>query len=161
MRVSPSFGLRPETVQHAMNCFARFVRLLLGTSAIADRKVECGASLVVLGVQVDLGHSGFRMRPAREKAAKCVAAVQQALASGVLNAGGCRCYHGSANCPWHSAHPCTQAVQRSWPGGSVGPHSFSSTAWAVPCYDRCSINAARGMVCEVACIACGLVPSPP
>ena len=35
-----------------MNCFARLVRLLLGDSAIAERKLECGEELEVLGVIV-------------------------------------------------------------------------------------------------------------
>ncbi len=36
---------------HAMTCFARLVRLLLGADAIADRKLEYGTQLLVLGMQ--------------------------------------------------------------------------------------------------------------
>ena len=41
-----------ETVAHATDCIARLVRLLLGSTAIADRKLEYGASLVILGVRL-------------------------------------------------------------------------------------------------------------
>ncbi len=35
-----------------MNTFARLVRAILGTTAIADRKLEWGAELEILGVVV-------------------------------------------------------------------------------------------------------------
>ena len=40
----------PSTMEHAMQCFARLVRLLLGPEAIADRKLEYGKQLLVLGM---------------------------------------------------------------------------------------------------------------
>ena len=43
---------RPETTEHAMNCMARLVRVLLGETAISEKKLESGPSLVVLGVKV-------------------------------------------------------------------------------------------------------------
>ena len=43
---------RPAVMEHAANSFARLVRLLLGQSAIAARKLEYGMTLVVLGLQV-------------------------------------------------------------------------------------------------------------
>lgn len=50
--VDDFFGIeRPETAEHAMNVFARLVRLLLGQTAIAERKLEHGSVLVVLGMQ--------------------------------------------------------------------------------------------------------------
>ena len=78
---------RAETVAHAMGCFARLVRLLLGPSSIADRKLEYGATLVVLGVQVSPLEAGFRMLPAKAKALKCQRTIEAALASGVLRVG--------------------------------------------------------------------------
>ena len=43
------FWVRPETIEHAMNCLARLIRLLLGDDAIAKEKMECGMSLTILG----------------------------------------------------------------------------------------------------------------
>ena len=63
---------KPAVLQHAMECFARLIRLLLGSSSIAPRKLECGANLIVLGVHIESFHSGYRCRPAREKADKCL-----------------------------------------------------------------------------------------
>ena len=78
---------RGETVAHAMGCFARLVRLLLGSSAIADRKLEYGATLVVLGVEVSPLADGFLMRPAKDKKAKCIRAIETALKCNVLRSG--------------------------------------------------------------------------
>ena len=43
---------RPETVEHGLDTFVRLVRAVLGQSAIADSKVECGMNLVILGILV-------------------------------------------------------------------------------------------------------------
>ena len=57
--VDDSFALeRIDSLQHGMGCFARLVRALLGPSAIAADKLECGRSLVVLGVQLHLKPEG-------------------------------------------------------------------------------------------------------
>ena len=51
--VDDYFGLdSPDTVKHAMECFARLLRALLGATAAAEGKLEWGSSLVVLGMQV-------------------------------------------------------------------------------------------------------------
>ena len=39
---------------HTMECFARLVRLLLGQDAMADRKLEFGKQLLVLGMQASV-----------------------------------------------------------------------------------------------------------
>ncbi len=43
---------RPDTIAHAMETFARLVRLLLGSSAISDQKLEYGCQLLILGMKV-------------------------------------------------------------------------------------------------------------
>ena len=45
-------GCRPETMEHCKWIFARLVRMLLGQSAIAERKLLAGKSLVILGIMV-------------------------------------------------------------------------------------------------------------
>ena len=86
--VDDFFGLeREETVEHAMQCFARLVRVLMGATAIADRKLECGRTLCVLGVDLSLSVKGYTCRPSKDKAGKCIAAIKEALACGHLSSG--------------------------------------------------------------------------
>ena len=86
--VDDFFGVeRSETVKHAMYCLARLVRVLLGTTAIADRKLEFGASLVVLGITVAPSTNGFKMAPAVEKAQKCSRMIETALRIRKLSSG--------------------------------------------------------------------------
>ena len=59
--------IRTGTAKHALKCFARLVRVLLGTSAVADEKCEVGESLVVLGVEVQMSQKGYSFRPAADK----------------------------------------------------------------------------------------------
>ena len=39
-------------MDHALQCFVRLIRAVLGHSSIADKKVEFGMKLVILGVEV-------------------------------------------------------------------------------------------------------------
>ena len=78
---------RPETLQHAELCVARLVRLVLGETAIEDRKLAHGMSLVWLGVQINISEQGFRLRPALEKAKKCADVIDLALEQDFLSAG--------------------------------------------------------------------------
>ena len=70
-----------------MHCFARLVRLLMGATAIANKKLECGRSLHILGVEISLSVKGYTCRPAKEKLRKCIFAIKEALATGQLSAG--------------------------------------------------------------------------
>ena len=71
-------------MEHGKNCFARLVRLLLGSSAIAIDKLEHGASLCILGmlallffplslvhdgagVDVHMSRKGFSWKPTESK----------------------------------------------------------------------------------------------
>ena len=79
---------RPATVEHAMLCFARLVRAMLGPSSIALEKLAFGQSLTVLGVSVCLAHDRFVLRPDREKLEKCLVVMKAALeADGSLSSG--------------------------------------------------------------------------
>jgi hypothetical protein len=48
--VIPDRGVRPETMEHALQCLARLIRVLLGPTAVALNKLACGRTLDVLGV---------------------------------------------------------------------------------------------------------------
>ena len=41
---------RPETVEHALSCFVRLVRAILGPGSVSDEKIEFGRQLVILGI---------------------------------------------------------------------------------------------------------------
>lgn len=65
-------------------CSARLVRCLLGKSAIADRKLECGNPLTILGISVALKAEGICFRPEPVKVRKWLAQIQGALKSNWL-----------------------------------------------------------------------------
>ena len=54
--------------QHAKDCFARLVRALMGADAIAEKKLEYGNPLTVLGIDVEAGHEEVRATVNQEKA---------------------------------------------------------------------------------------------
>ena len=98
---------RSETVHQAMSIFAKLVRLMLGESAIAERKLEMGPLLVILGILVRafvlwLGlhafmlcfivkvmpfHWGVRLRIDESRRRKLLATINEALSSGQLHSG--------------------------------------------------------------------------
>ena len=47
-----------ENVQQSMEIFARLVRVCLGSSAIAQRKLQHGNPLTILGVDVEINQQG-------------------------------------------------------------------------------------------------------
>ena len=73
---------RLESMHHAMTCFARLVRALLGAGSIADNKLECGRGLCILGVDISMSRRGFQCRPAAGKIPKWVAIIDAAVAPG-------------------------------------------------------------------------------
>ena len=42
---------RRSTMKHALQCLVRLIKILLGPTAVAPKKIECGTSRVVLGVR--------------------------------------------------------------------------------------------------------------
>ena len=78
---------RKELVEHAMQCFARLTRLLLGHTSVSDRKLDFGASLLVLGIVVEPALNGIRFILSAEKAQKYREVICRALQSGYLSCG--------------------------------------------------------------------------
>jgi hypothetical protein len=73
--------------EHAMQCFARLVRALMGDDALKEEKPAAGESLDVLGLHIAHDKCGVIVRVNDEKAVKWSGAIDQALAAGVLSAG--------------------------------------------------------------------------
>ena len=67
---------RAQCMQHAMLCIARLVRAVLGPGAIEDRKLDCGCSLVVLGVRCRFDVAGLSLFPERTKVLKWIASIR-------------------------------------------------------------------------------------
>ena len=91
-----------ETIQHAKECFARLVRALLGTTAVAERKLEHGNPLVILGLLAEVTVQGVVFRPSADKVEKWMGRIQCALESGVLAPGAASKLAGALN--WTAQH---------------------------------------------------------
>ena len=94
----------PETVEHANEVFARLVRVLLGRTALQQKKMDHGSSMEVLGLIFDVNEQGVWCKPCPQKvAAVCLmlssitqhctqvakwsGILEAALDAGVLNPG--------------------------------------------------------------------------
>ena len=73
--------------RHAMRAFARLVRLLLGSDAICDKKLEYGNPHKILGVCVELARRYARCWPSGDKVAEWMYTISGALSTGMLSAG--------------------------------------------------------------------------
>ncbi|CAK0791693.1 unnamed protein product, partial [Prorocentrum cordatum] len=78
---------RPGAADHAMRCFARIVRVALGSDAVADAKLAHGAQLVVLGLLFSFCAQGVHCEPACDKRLKWSSAIRHALECGALHQG--------------------------------------------------------------------------
>ena len=65
--------------REAMMVFARLVKCLLGDDAIADKKLDCGAPLTVLGVTIHIKDEGLHLIPEPSKVTKWTAQVRPSL----------------------------------------------------------------------------------
>ena len=109
---------RSATAEHSMQVFARLTRLLLGQSAIADRKLEFGAQLPVLGMLVQPCSEGVRFTLCREKSTKWISEIDDALSIGRLECGAADKLAGRLM--WstqHLFHRCSLCAQ-------LGSHVF-------------------------------------
>ena len=73
--------------EHALGCLVRLVRALLGPSALAEHKRECGNPLVILGLRIKLSPAGMRATPSDDKAKKWLCRIAEAIRADKLTAG--------------------------------------------------------------------------
>jgi hypothetical protein len=86
--VDDFFGVEhPDCVAHALHCFKRIVRAIMGPEAIADMKCAFGSSLVVLGLDCSFRDAAAVVWPDEEKAAKWLAGIKCALDRGSFGPG--------------------------------------------------------------------------
>ena len=78
---------RAEVAEHAMNCFARIVRALLGHDSVNQKKLEWGMPLSILGVDVSIHYDRITMWPTADKIAKWLNVIRKATESSTLSAG--------------------------------------------------------------------------
>ena len=107
---------RPKCAEHAMWCMVRLIRAMFGCSAVADRKVDHGASLVCLGVLISPAEQGFRCELAKAKAEKCVTVISAALQQGILHPGTARKLSGMrmSHFSLATAHGISRAGRLCW-----------------------------------------------
>ena len=77
----------PQCTKHAMNSFARLVRILLGPDAVAPHKLVCGMPLEILGLGVAIDSSGISYWPSRDKVEKWSTTISSVLAAGRMRQG--------------------------------------------------------------------------
>ena len=75
---------KPETGEHAKLCFARIVRALLGSRAVADAKLEHGNPLIVLGIVFTPTPLGVWCKPSPDKIAKRTELLIENLRCGTM-----------------------------------------------------------------------------
>lgn len=76
-----------KTAEHAALCLARLFRALLGKESVADKKIEWGAMLTILGVDIMPNEMGCRCRPSRDKARRWCDSIAEALSNDLLMPG--------------------------------------------------------------------------
>ena len=80
----------------------RFVRLLLGEDAIADRKTEAGNPIVLLGVEVAITKHGMKSVPSEDKIQRWSDKIEEALLNNRLTSGEASKLSGQLQ--WSSSH---------------------------------------------------------
>ena len=89
-------------MEHASQCFARLVCVLLGKGAVAESKLVFGRELSILGVDVSLSWRGYKCRPTPDKVLKWIRTIEAALWTMKLSAGDASKLAGRLS--WGSAH---------------------------------------------------------
>ena len=79
--------MRRSLVSFEYARMARLVRVVLGSSAVANRKLETGNPLVILGVLVKTNLVGATYVPPPEKIRQWISLIRHYLESGILGAG--------------------------------------------------------------------------
>ena len=96
---------RSACARHAMHCFARLVRCLLGPSAISDKKLDSGMPLDVLGLTLSVSKQGITAWPTPDKIVKWITRIVEALRLDRLTAGDASKLAGALNwaaqCTFH------------------------------------------------------------
>ena len=80
----------------------RLIRVLLGPTAISPNKLECGLSLVVLGILVAPSLAGISFSLSAEKAAKWLAQLADAIENRKLDSGAAQKLAGRLS--WATQH---------------------------------------------------------
>jgi len=70
---------RPECAEHALQCFARVTRAILGASALQERKMQCGCPLSILGVDISIDERNIYVWPTSEKVSKYIEQIDRIL----------------------------------------------------------------------------------
>ena len=78
---------RKDCVIHGLDCFARVVRCILGSSALAEEKMGVGITMEYLGICVHPSLNGISFWPSKAKITRWLLDIEKALSTGVLSSG--------------------------------------------------------------------------
>ena len=84
--VDDYFSVEPsESVEHAMACFARLVRAVLGDDAISSDKIAYGNPLPILGLCIGIQGAQLEVKLTDEKASKWVLLIENLLVANCMS----------------------------------------------------------------------------
>ena len=84
--VDDYFSVEPsESVEHAMACFARLVRAVLGDDAISSDKLAYGNPLPILGLCMGIQGAQLEVKLTDEKASKRVLLIENLLEANCMS----------------------------------------------------------------------------
>jgi hypothetical protein len=129
---------RAADAEHALNCFARMVRAILGPDSLSNDKMEHGHPLQVLGLHFEADTAGVSVRVTDDKAAKWLHDVQEALRAGRLSSGQAAKLAGRLS--FSAQHtfrklgramlrPLFQQEHKPLPNGRLGPQLRLALQW--------------------------------
>ena len=148
--VDDFFGLdHPVIAEHALQCFVRLVRAVLGPSAIADKKTDVGASLGILGLHIQPALSGVTVALLPEKQQKWLAEIKDILQQNKLGSGrasklaGRLCF-ASLSCFWRLGRAMVRPVfsqqYSPLPGARMRHALVMSLKWWVLVLEHCAFE---------------------
>ena len=170
--VDDYFGLEhPVNAAHALQCFVRLVRAVLGPGAIADKKTDVGQSLGILGLLVHPQLSGITVALLPEKRVKWLAEIKDILAQNRLGSGrasklaGRLCF-ASLLCFWRlgraMVRPLFAQQYSPLPGGRMRRALTMALRWWVIVLEQCSFEPILTCPCSpVLDLLCDARSTPP
>ena len=116
--VDDFFSIEAEaTAEHALRCFARVVRAMLGHGALLDNKRDHGTSLEILGIMVGVTQQEARPELTDKKRAAWTGMLQVAKKRGIMMLGEASKFAGRLN---FAARKCFRRL-----GRAMIPHFYA------------------------------------
>ena len=163
---------RPSCAAHAMSCFARVVRAIMGASAIQERKLKCDSPLDVLGVTVSITRACITVFPSADKVEKWCGQLQRIEKTLTLHAGeagkiagrlGFAAQHAFSKLGRAMLRPFYRQQYAPLPSGRLGPLLRLAVKWwlhalTLPLQNTVDLCSLEKRVVDLFCDARGQPP---